>query len=231
MAKLILLRHGESLYNKQHLFTGWSDVELSQKGEEEAKKAGQILRKHQLYPDICFTSWLKRAIHTAQLTLKELEWEHINCLKSWKLNERHYGAWQQCNKSAIEQAVGDTMFVAVRRGFTAAPPHLEPDDPRAAQREAKYHAVDPSKLPLGESLKQTQARVLAYYDKMIVPLLKEGQTVLICAHGNSLRGLVKMLENIDDKSIENVEVATGVPIIYTLDDALQVHSKEILGLS
>ena len=230
MRTLILLRHGESIYNQQNIFTGWSDVELSQNGIAEAKKVGQILLKHQLYPDICFTSWLKRSIHTAQLALKELEYEHIDNLRSWKLNERHYGAWQQKDKKELADAVGEAMLLAVRRGFQTRPPLLTPDDKRAPKYDKKYAKLNEEQLPLGESLKDTQKRVLSYYQDVIVPRLQADEKVLVVAHGNSLRALVMYLDKLSKEEVSHLEIATGVATLYTFDATLQVVSKKFLSL-
>ncbi len=165
--RLILVRHGESLYNQQNLFTGWSDIDLTQQGEQEAREVGILLKKHDIYPDICFTSWLKRAIHTAQIALKELDWEHIDLLHSYKLNERHYGAWQGKNKEQIREEVGTENFLAVRRGYDVRPPSLLENDTRVAWREKKYSDIAHDLLPLGESLQDTKKRVLAYYEAYI----------------------------------------------------------------
>ena len=225
---LILLRHGESEYNKAHLFTGWTDVELSDKGREEAKEAGALLLAHEFYPDVCFTSWLKRAIHTAQLALNEMAWEHIDCLKSWKLNERHYGAWQGRNKDEVKEEVGEAHFLAVRRGYDTPPPPLPKGDPRSAIFERKYFYVSPSQLPQSESLKDTQKRAWTYYQQVISPELSRGKTVLVSAHGNSLRALVMGLEKLTPEEIVHVEIPTGVPWVYTLEETGEVIEKTAL---
>ena len=221
-ARLILLRHGESLYNKENLFTGWTDVELSEHGKEEAKEAAALLKNRQLYPDICFTSWLKRAIHTAQIVLSEMEWEQIDTIKSWKLNERHYGAWQQRNKEEVEAEVGETHFLAVRRGYDTPPPQLDEEDPRSARFDLKYHDLDPSLLPRSESLKDTKKRALNYYYGEIIPKLAQGKTVLVSAHGNSLRALVMEIEKLGVDEIVKLEIPTGKPIVYDCDEMLKM---------
>jgi len=220
--RLILLRHGESLYNKENLFTGWTDVELSEHGKEEAKEAAALLKNRQLYPDICFTSWLKRAIHTAQIVLSEMEWEQIDSVKSWKLNERHYGAWQQRNKEEVEAEVGETHFLAVRRGYDTPPPQLDEEDPRSARFDLKYHDLDPSLLPRSESLKDTKKRTLNYYYREIIPQLAQGKTVLVSAHGNSLRALVMEIEKLSADEIVKLEIPTGEPIVYDCDEMLKM---------
>ena len=226
---LILLRHGESEYNKAHLFTGWTDVELSEKGQKEAAYAGALLASHGLYPDICFTSWLKRAIHTAHITLDEMAWEHIDVLKSWRLNERHYGSWQGQNKERVREEVGEAHFLAVRRGYDTPPPPLAEDDPRSPYFEKKYQKVDPLLLPRSESLKETRERVWAYYLEAIVPKLEEGDTVLVSAHGNSLRALVMGLENLTPEEIVRVEIPTGRPWVYVLNETNSVIEKRELA--
>ncbi len=226
-ARLILLRHGQSLYNKENLFTGWTDIDLSDQGREEARRAGKILQAADLYPEICFTSWLKRAIHTAQIALRELEWEHIDCIKHWKLNERHYGAWQRHNKEAIKKEVGEEMFVAIRRGYDTPPPPLPDGDPRLAENDPKYAGIDPALLPRSESLKDTRRRTLNYFAEKIAPELARGKTVLVSAHGNSLRSLVMAIERLTPQQIVKVEIPTGEPILYTFDETLHLLKKDL----
>ena len=225
---LILLRHGQSIYNKENLFTGWTDVELSDRGREEAKDAGAMLEKNELYPDICFSSWLKRSVHTAQIALTRLGWEHIDIIKSWKLNERHYGDWQQKNKDAVKDEVGDEAFLAVRRGYDTPPPPLSDDDPRAAKYDKKYKDLDPALFPRSESLKDTRQRTLNYFYEKIAPELSEGKTVLVSAHGNSLRALVMGIENLSPEEIVKLEIPTGVPIVYRFDETLNMLEKTVL---
>ena len=224
-SRLILLRHGQSVYNKENLFTGWTDVALSEQGIAEAEAAGRELGEKGLYPDICFTSWLQRAIHTAQLALKMLEWEQIDCIKSWKLNERHYGAWQRRRKDEVENEVGHAAFVAVRRGYDTPPPPLSDGDPRLSERELKYANVDAALLPRSESLADTRVRAVAYYYERIVPELVQGKTVLVSAHGNSLRALVMQIERLGAERIADVEIPTGKPIVYTFDPAMRLLEK------
>ncbi|WP_456432918.1 2,3-bisphosphoglycerate-dependent phosphoglycerate mutase [Nitratifractor sp.] len=229
MATLILLRHGQSVYNKQNIFTGWTDVELSDEGIAEAKRAGQILSANGLLPDLCFTSWLKRAIHTAQLALREMDWEQIDCVKSWKLNERHYGAWQQRNKDEVKAEVGQEAFVAVRRGYDTPPPPLPDGDPRLPQNDPKFRLIDPNELPRSESLKDTRRRTLNYFYEAISPELARGKTILVSAHGNSLRALVMAIENLTPREIVHVEIPTGEPIVYTFDETLQMLEKRSIA--
>ena len=228
-ARLILLRHGESLYNRENLFTGWTDVELSEQGKEEAKEAAALLKREKLYPDICFSSWLKRAIHTAQIVLSEMEWEQIDCIRSWRLNERHYGAWQRRNKEEVEAEVGEAHFLAVRRGYDTPPPRLDEEDPRSAKFDLKYHSLDPSLLPQSESLKDTGRRTLNYYREQIVPQLARGRTVLISAHGNSLRALVMEIEKLSAEEVVELEIPTGEPIVYDFDETVTLSGKEHLS--
>ena len=226
--RLVLVRHGQSTYNQKNIFTGWTDVDLSQQGREEAKKAGALLKKNGIYPDICFTSWLKRAIHTAQIALNELEWEHIDILKSYKLNERHYGDWQGRDKDEVQKEVGEEKFLAVRRGFNVAPPPLDENDKRCVWNDTKYANIDKKLLPLHESLKETKKRVLEYYKEQIVLQLQKEKTVLISAHGNSLRALVMELERMTSKEIAKFEIPTGEIIVYDFDSEMNVIEKNIL---
>ncbi len=227
-ARLILLRHGQSIYNQKGLFTGWTDVALSEQGKTEAKEAGRLLHRQGIYPDICYTSWLKRAIDTAQIVLKEMGWEQIDARRSWRLNERHYGAWQEQSKVRIEEELGKEKFLAVRRGYDTPPPPLKEGDARLCEKQRIYQSIDKSLLPRSESLAQTRARVLPYYREMILPALAEGQTVFVSAHGNSLRALLMEIENLDEKEIVSVEIPTAVPLLYDFDETLQLLSKTVL---
>ena len=227
-ARLVLVRHGQSIYNKKNLFTGWTDVDLSEQGRREAKNAGILLKKNAIYPDICFTSWLKRAIHTAQIALQELDWEHIDSLRSYKLNERHYGDWQGRDKDAVKKEYGDEVFLAVRRGYDVPPPPLDEKDERCALHEKKYVQIDKNLLPLSESLKDTKKRVLEYYNEQIIPQLQEKKTVLISAHGNSLRALVMELEEISETDIVFCEIPTGEIIVYTFNCDMKIIEKNVL---
>ncbi len=228
MSKLILVRHGQSVYNQKNIFTGWTDVDLSLQGEKEAKEAGALLRKNGLYPNICFTSWLKRAIHTTNILLKELEWEHIDIYKSWKLNERHYGAWQGKNKDKIKREVGEKIFLSIRRGYDTPPPPLEIDDKKSPVFEKKYQDINPKILPKSESLKDTKKRTVNYYYEKIVPFLTQNKTVLVSAHGNSLRSLVMEIEKMSKQDIIKFEILTGEIIVYDFDDALKMINKTTL---
>ena len=226
-ATLILLRHGQSIYNKENLFTGWTDIDLSDKGKEEAEQAGKLLKENGYYPDICFSSWLKRSIHTAQIALARLGWEQIDCIKSWKLNERHYGAWQQRNKDEVKSEVGEEKFFAVRRGYDTPPPPLPDDDPRLPGNDKKYRGLDCT-LPHSESLKDTRQRALNYFYEAIAPELSRGKTVLVSAHGNSLRALVMAIEQLSADEVSRLEIPTGVPLIYHFDATLKLTEKREL---
>ncbi len=227
-ATLILLRHGESVYNKENLFTGWTDVALSEKGRAEAVHAGEALKAKGLYPDICFTSWLKRAIHTAQIALEQMKWEHIDAYRSWRLNERHYGAWQQRNKDAVRQEVGDAHFLSVRRGYDTPPPPLDDVAYEALKHDPKYRSIDASLLPRSESLADTRKRTAIYVKEAIMPQLHLGKTVLVSAHGNSLRAMVMMLEQLSPEEIVKREIATAKPLLYLFDQSMNlIEKKEI----
>ncbi len=225
-ATLILLRHGESLYNKENRFTGWTDVALSQKGKEEAAHAGELLKSEGIYPDICFTSWLKRAIHTAQIALEKMAWEHIDVCRSWRLNERHYGAWQQRNKDEVRKEVGDAYFLSVRRGYDTPPPPLNDTDYEALKHDPKYHSVDVSLLPRSESLADTRRRTSVYFEESIFPQLRLGKTVLLSAHGNSLRALVMILEKLSPEEIVKREIPTGKPLLYMFDESMNMITEK-----
>ena len=229
MIKLVLIRHGESEWNKLNLFTGWTDVELSEKGVEEAKNGGKLLKEGGYSFDVCYTSYLKRAIHTAWHVLDGVDEAYIPVIKDWHLNERHYGALQGLNKAETAAKYGAEQFHQWRRSFDIAPPELEADDPRNPANQVQYKGVDPKVLPLHESLKDTIARVVPYYNEVIVPEIKAGKKVLIAAHGNSLRALVKYLDNISDADIAGLNIPTGVPLVYELDEDLKPIKHYYLG--
>jgi 2,3-bisphosphoglycerate-dependent phosphoglycerate mutase len=229
MNKLVLLRHGESLWNQENRFTGWTDVELSDKGLIEAQRAGKILKHEGYLFDVAFTSVLKRAIKTLWSVLEETEQTWIPEFKSWQLNERHYGALQGLNKAETVQKYGEEQVHIWRRSYDILPPPLTPDDPRYPGNEAKYQNMNAEKLPLAESLKDTVARFLPYWQQVIAPLVKDGQKVLIAAHGNSLRALVKHLDNISDSEIAELNIPTGVPLVYELDEQLKPLKHYYLG--
>ncbi len=229
MIKLVLIRHGESEWNKLNLFTGWTDVELSEKGVEEAKNGGKLLKEGGYSFDVCYTSYLKRAIHTAWHVLDGVDEDYIPVIKDWHLNERHYGALQGLNKAETAAKYGAEQVHQWRRSFDIAPPELEADDPRNPANQVQYKGVDPKVLPLHESLKDTIARVVPYYNEVIVPEIKAGKKVLIAAHGNSLRALVKYLDNISDADIAGLNIPTGVPLVYELDEDLKPIKHYYLG--
>ena len=229
MIKLVLIRHGESEWNKLNLFTGWTDVELSEKGVEEAKNGGKLLKEGGYSFDVCYTSYLKRAIHTAWHVLDGVDEAYIPVIQDWHLNERHYGALQGLNKAETAAKYGAEQVHQWRRSFDIAPPELEADDPRNPANQVQYKGVDPKVLPLHESLKDTIARVVPYYNEVIVPEIKAGKKVLIAAHGNSLRALVKYLDNISDEDIAGLNIPTGVPLVYELDEDLKPIKHYYLG--
>lgn len=221
MRKLILIRHGESEWNKENRFTGWTDVDLSEKGESEAKNAGRMIKKAGISFDIAYSSVLKRSIKTQHLLQEEIDLLWVPEVHHWRLNERHYGALQGLNKAETALKYSDEQVHIWRRSFNIAPPLLEPNDERCASNEMKYKGIDPAVLPLGESLEMTIKRVLPFWQDYIAPSLLEGKTVLVTAHGNSLRALIKYLDHISDEDIVNLEIPTGVPLVYELTDSLK----------
>ena len=221
MPQLVLLRHGESDWNKQNRFTGWTDVDLSEKGVQEAIQAGQRMKEAGLTFDVAFTSVLTRAIRTLHLALGEMGLLWIPEYKSWRLNERHYGALQGLNKAETAQEYGDEQVHIWRRSYDVPPPALEPDDPRFPGQDRRYHDVPKDALPGTESLKITLDRVLPHWHDTIAPALRDGQRVIVAAHGNSLRALVKYLDEMSDDEIMALNIPTGVPRVYELDDDLK----------
>jgi len=229
MHKLVLIRHGESTWNKENRFTGWTDVDLSDKGREEARAAGQLL-KHEGYAfDLVFTSLLKRAIRTSNLVLDELDQLWLPVQRSWRLNERHYGALQGLNKAETAAKHGDAQVKIWRRAYDIPPPPLTPDDPRHAAHDPRYKNLAAAELPLTESLKDTVARFLPYWHESIAPAVKAGQRVIVAAHGNSLRAMVKYLDNVADGDIVELNIPTGIPLVYELDEALKPIKSYYLG--
>jgi 2,3-bisphosphoglycerate-dependent phosphoglycerate mutase len=229
MAKLVLLRHGESTWNQENRFTGWTDVDLSQKGLVEAQRAGQVLKLEGYSFDVAFTSVLKRAIRTLWMTLDELDLMWIPVHNSWRLNERHYGALQGLNKAETAAKYGEEQVRLWRRSYAIQPPTLTTDDARWPGRDPRYHDLDPRDVPLTECLKDTVARFLPYWHDTIAPVVKEGARVIIAAHGNSLRALVKYLDNISDEEIVELNIPTGVPLVYELDGTLKPIKHYYLG--
>ncbi len=227
--KLVLLRHGESEWNKLNLFTGWTDVDLSDKGREEAKQAGITLKKEGFDFDICYTSRLKRAIHTLNIALDEMDRAWLPVIKSWKLNERHYGALQGLNKAETSEKYGEDQVKIWRRSFDVKPPALARDDERSAARQAMYRDVDPAFLPLHESLETTIERVIPYFEEVIKKDMLAGKRVIIAAHGNSLRALVKYFDGLSKDEIIGVNIPTGVPLVYEFDQDFSTISHYYLG--
>jgi len=220
MHKVVLLRHGESTWNKENRFTGWTDVDLSEKGVEEAREAGQVLKKDGYVFDVAYTSVLKRAIRTLWITLDEMDLMWIPVYRSWRLNERHYGALQGLNKAETAKEHGEEQVLIWRRSYDIGPPALEKEDERYPGRDPRYRELTEQELPLTECLKDTVERFLPYWKETIAPAIKSGKRVIIAAHGNSLRALVKYLDKIPDKEIVRLNIPTGVPLIYELDDNL-----------
>ncbi len=229
MIKLVLLRHGESTWNKENLYTGWTDVDLSEKGVVEAHESGRLLREGGYVFDIAYTSVLKRAIRTLWIALDELDQMWIRVPKSWRLNERMYGALQGLNKAQTAEQYGDKQVKLWRRSYDVRPPALTKDDPRWPGHDPRYAHLDPNDIPLTECLKDTVARFLPYWHETIEPALKSGQRVLIAAHGNSLRALVMYLDNISEQEIPELNIPTGIPLVYELDDDLQPIRHYYLG--
>ena len=231
MSKLVLLRHGQSVWNRENRFTGWTDVELSKLGGEQAQQAGRLMKAHQVQFDIAYTSFLKRAIRTLWIALTEMDLMWIPVHKHWRLNERHYGALQGLNKDETARRVGEAQVHTWRRSFGVRPPLLTPTDDRNPVNELKYKQLAPTDIPLGESLKDTLGRLDPYLHESIWPQLHQGSHVLIVAHENSLRGLVKELEKYTEQGIVDFEIPTGQPLVYELDEQLTVLKKYYLPLN
>jgi 2,3-bisphosphoglycerate-dependent phosphoglycerate mutase len=229
MIKLVLVRHGESIWNKENRFTGWTDVDLSEKGIEEAHRAGRILKEQGFTFDIAFTSVLKRAIRTLWIVMDEMDLMWIPVQRSWRLNERHYGALQGLNKAEMAAKFGEQQVFIWRRSFDIQPPALTRDDERYPGCEPRYKDLAPGEVPLTESLKDTIARFMPYWHQTLTPVLKSGKKVIISAHGNSLRALVKYLDNVPDSEIVGLNIPTGVPLVYELNDNLKPLSHYYLG--
>ena len=227
--KLVLVRHGQSVWNVANLFTGWTDVDLSDQGRQEAAQAGRELLKTGIRFDYCYTSVLKRAIRTLHIALDEMDRLWLPVEKTWRLNERHYGALQGLDKAQTVERHGDAQVKIWRRSYDIPPPPLEESDERHPKHDPRYAGLDPALLPGTESLKDTLARVLPLWNDSIAPRLKAGQNVLVAAHGNSLRAMVKMLDNVSEKDITELNIPTGVPLLYELDAALKPLSSRYLG--
>ena len=229
MRKLVLLRHGESAWNRENRFTGWTDVDLTDKGREEAREAGRLMKAEGYEFDLTYTSVLQRAIRTHWIALDEMDLLWVPVEKSWRLNERHYGALQGLNKAETAAKHGDDQVKIWRRSYDMPPPPLAPDDERHPARDRRYGNVPRELLPLTEALKDTVARFLPYWHETIAPAIKAGTRVLIVAHGNSLRALVKYLDNVSERDILELNIPTGIPLVYELDDSLQPIRKYYLG--
>ena len=226
---LVIIRHGESEWNKKNLFTGWADVDLSETGRQEAAEGGRALAEAGFDFDMCYTSYLKRAIHTLQIVLDNMDRNWLPVIKSWRLNERHYGALQGLNKAETAAKYGEDQVKIWRRSFDVRPPALEPGDDRDAHSWPAYRNVEPENVPMHECLKDNIARTWPYFEEEILPQMRAGKRVLIAAHGNSLRSLVKQFEGLSDEEIIGVNIPTGVPLVYTFDQDMNVLDKHYVG--
>jgi len=229
MPTLVLLRHGESVWNKENRFTGWTDVDLSDKGREEARQAGRLLKENGFSFDIAFTSVLKRAIRTLWIVLDEMDGMWIPVYNTWRLNERHYGALQGLNKAETAGKYGEKQVLVWRRSYDIQPPALEKTDPRYPGNDPRYGRLQEREIPTTECLKDTVDRFLPYWQETILPVIQQKKRVIITAHGNSLRALVKHLDNISDGAIVEMNIPTGVPLVYELNDRLQSTGSRYLG--
>jgi 2,3-bisphosphoglycerate-dependent phosphoglycerate mutase len=229
MKQLVLLRHGESIWNKENRFTGWIDVDLSDKGVQEAEEAGRLLKQEGFVFDVAYTSMLKRAIKTLWIALEGMDLMWLPIHHSWRLNERHYGALQGLNKAETAEKFGMEQVQIWRRSYSIPPPALTPDDPRYPGKDPRYADLAPDELPLTECLEDVVARFLPYWQKVIAPAIQAGQRVLIAAHGNSLRALVKYLDKVSDQEIVSLNIPTGIPLVYELNDDLTPIKSRYLG--
>jgi 2,3-bisphosphoglycerate-dependent phosphoglycerate mutase len=229
MHKLVLVRHGESAWNKENRFTGWTDVDLSDKGRQEAREAGVVLKSGGYTFDVAYTSVLKRAIRTLWIVLDEMDLMWIPVHRSWRLNERHYGALQGLNKAETAEKFSEAQVKIWRRSYDIQPPALTPDDERFPGRDPRYRGLSGKELPLTECLKDTVARFLPLWHSTIAPAVQRGEKVLIAAHGNSLRALVKYLDNVSEQDITELNIPTGMPLVYELDDKLKPLNRYYLG--
>lgn len=229
VTKLVLVRHGESVWNKENRFTGWTDVELSEKGRNEAQEAGKLLKAEGFTFDYAYTSVLKRAIHTLWNILDEVDQQWLPVEKSWKLNERHYGALQGLNKAETAEKYGDEQVKQWRRGFAVTPPELTKDDDRFPGKDPRYASLTEAELPLTESLALTIDRVTPYWEEVIKPRVASGDKVIIAAHGNSLRALVKYLDNMSEEEILELNIPTAVPLVYEFDENMKPIKRYYLG--
>jgi 2,3-bisphosphoglycerate-dependent phosphoglycerate mutase len=229
MHKLVLVRHGESTWNLENRFTGWTDVDLTATGIEQAKEAGRLLEAEGYDFDVAYTSVLKRATRTLWHTLDELDRTWLPVVHSWRLNERHYGALQGLNKAETAKKYGDKQVLIWRRSYDTPPPPLEPDDPRSERSDVRYAKLAPEQVPLTECLKDTVARVLPFWNESIAPAIRTGRRLLVSAHGNSIRALVKYLDGISDEDIVGLNIPNGIPLVYELDDELRPLRHYYLG--
>lgn len=229
MYKLVLIRHGESTWNLENRFTGWTDVPLTDTGVEQAKLAGRLLREAGYDFDLAYTSVLKRAIWTLWHCLEEMDRAWLPVLKHWRLNERHYGALQGLNKADMAKQYGDEQVLIWRRSYDTPPPALDADDPRGQRHDRRYDKLDPADIPLTECLKDTVARVLPFWNESIAPAITSGKRLVISAHGNSIRALVKYLDNISDQDIVGLNIPNGIPLVYELDAELKPIKSYYLG--
>jgi 2,3-bisphosphoglycerate-dependent phosphoglycerate mutase len=229
MHKIVLLRHGESVWNKENRFTGWTDVDLSEKGLEEARDAGVLLKKEGFTFDLAHGSVLKRAIRTMWIVLNELDLTWIPQQLSWRLNERHYGSLQGLNKAEMATRYGAEQILVWRRSYDTPPPALERSDERYPGKDRRYASMNPADIPVTECLKDTVARFLPHWNDVIAPQVKSGKRVLVAAHGNTIRALVKYLDNVSEKDIVELNIPTGIPLVYELDDAMKPLRHYYLG--
>ncbi|GIX53804.1 2,3-diphosphoglycerate-dependent phosphoglycerate mutase [Sphaerotilus sulfidivorans] len=229
MYKLVLIRHGESTWNLENRFTGWTDVELTATGVEQARQAGRLLKEAGYEFDVAYTSVLKRAIHTLNHCLDTMDRDWLPVVKDWRLNERHYGGLQGLNKADMAKQYGDAQVLVWRRSYDTPPPALASDDPRGQRQDPRYAKLVPEQVPLTECLKDTVARVLPFWNEAIAPAIRSGQRIVLAAHGNSIRALVKYLDNIGDDDIVGVNIPNGIPLVYELDADLKPIKSYYLG--
>ena len=229
MHKLVLIRHGESLWNQENRFTGWYDVDLAEKGREEAKTAGRLLKEQGFTFDVSYVSVLKRAVRTLWIALDEMDLMWLPVHHSWRLNERHYGALQGLNKSETAAKFGEDQVKIWRRSYDIPPPPLEPTDPRFPGNDRRYAGLTRDELPLTECLKDTVARIMPFWNETLAPTIKSGKRVLVVAHGNSIRAMVKYLDKVSDDEIVGINIPTGIPLVYELDAALKPIKHEYIG--
>jgi 2,3-bisphosphoglycerate-dependent phosphoglycerate mutase len=229
MYKLVLIRHGESTWNLENRFTGWTDVELTPTGVAQAQEAGRLLKAAGYEFDVAYTSVLKRAIWTLWHTLDQMDRTWLPVVKDWRLNERHYGSLQGLNKADMARQYGDEQVLIWRRSYDTPPPALEPNDPRGQRQDLRYAKLKPEQIPLTECLKDTVARVLPFWNEVLAPAIRDGQRLVIAAHGNSIRALVKYLDGISDADIVGLNIPNGIPLVYELDADLKPIKREYLG--